>query len=389
MRTLTLPQAETVARVEGRVGSQLEGPPVRVCFLIDELAAAGTESQLLALIRNLDRTKVNPYLVLLRGENVASRSLEPESCPVLRLDVGALRSPATLMKAFRFIRFLRRERIDVVQAYFPDSSYLGIPCAWLAGVSHRVRTRNNVGHWVTATDRFLGRALNLLTTATIANCNAARLSLLRDERPKPESVFILENGVDLERFLGVPGVRKRSPREPAVIGAVANLRHVKGLDVLVEAVAMLVSQGRTLTLCIAGEGEQRDELTRTARAGNVPLELPGSLRDIPAFLSGLDIAVLPSRAEGMSNAVLEYMAAGRPIVATAVGAAPDVLLDGECGFLVHPESPVALATALASLLEDPERAARIGGAARKRARERYSRQAMVRRFEDFYAALVA
>src|SRR5579872_6415149 len=86
--------------------------PVRVCFLIDELATAGTETQLLALVRHLDRARVLPYLCLLRGEAPASRALEPDDCPVLRLGIGSLRHPRTLLSAVRFARFLRRERID-------------------------------------------------------------------------------------------------------------------------------------------------------------------------------------------------------------------------------------------------------------------------------------
>src|SRR5262245_60823587 len=197
--------------------------PVRVCYLIDELAAAGTETQLVALIERLDRRRVRPYLVLLRGDAPASRALEPEGCPVLRLGVGALRNPATVIKAIRFIRFLRRERIDVVQTYFPDSSYFGVPAAWLAGGRHRVRTRNNSGHWVPRAHRLLGGALNLLTSASVANCAAARRSLLADEGPRPESVHVLENGVDLDRFLGL-GLPARRAGEPARVGAVANLR---------------------------------------------------------------------------------------------------------------------------------------------------------------------
>src|ERR1700733_13149234 len=165
--------------------------PVRVCFLIDELANAGTETQLLALIHHLDRTQVQPFLVLLRGDSPASRALEPEDCPVVRLGVGSLRSPRTVLRAASFVSFLWRQRIDVVQAYFPDSTYFGVPAAFLAGVRHRVRTRNNIGHWLTSSHRLLGRALNLFTTATVANCDAARRALLADEKPRADRVYVL------------------------------------------------------------------------------------------------------------------------------------------------------------------------------------------------------
>jgi glycosyltransferase involved in cell wall biosynthesis len=359
---------------------------LRICFLIDELAAAGTETQLLALLRALDRTRFRPYLVLLRGEGPASRALEPDDCPVMRLGVGSLRSPATVVRAVRFIRFLRRERIDVVQTYFPDSSYFGVSCAFLAGVRHRVRTRNNLGHWVTPAHRWLGWALNPLTTATIANCNAARAALLADERPAAGRVHVLENGVDLDRFLAL-APPAGTPRR---VGAVANLRAVKGLDVLVAAAAVLKDRFPGVSFHVAGEGEQRPDLARQVDAAGLGgrFHLGGATADVPGFLGGLDVAVLASRAEGMSNAVLEYMAAARPVVATAVGATPELIEDGVHGLLVPPGDPAALAEAVGRLLADRELAGRLAGAARRRAEERYARAAMVRRFEAFYTRLV-
>jgi glycosyltransferase involved in cell wall biosynthesis len=359
---------------------------LRICFVIDELAAAGTETQLLALIRCLDRERFRPYLVLLRGDNPISRALEPEGPPVQRLSVGSLRSPRTVFRAASFIHFLWREQIDVVQAYFPDSSYFAVPAAFLAGVRHRIRTRNNIGHWVTAAHRLLGRALNLFTTATIANCSAARDALLHEERPPADRVHVLENGVDLDRFLSLAA--PLGP--PGCVGAVSNLRAVKGLDVLVAAAARVRERFPHVSFRVAGEGEQRPALELQARQLGIAeaFQLPGAVRDVPGFLAGLDVAVLASRAEGMSNAVLEYMAAARPIVATAVGATPELIEDGRHGLLVPPGDADALAGAVSRLLGDPALARRLAGAARRRARERYSRAAMVRRFEDFYTRLV-
>ena len=189
--------------------------PVRVCFLIDELATAGTETQLLALIRRLDRARVQPYLCVLRGAGQVSRSLEPDDCPVWRLGVGSLCRPATLIQAIRFSRFLRRERIDVVQAYFPDSSYFGLPTAWLAGVPHRLRTRNNLGHWLTPLHRRLGRLLHYVTTGTVVNCGAAKDALIAAEGTHAKTVTILENGVDHAHVSSpavaiCPNLRRRS-----------------------------------------------------------------------------------------------------------------------------------------------------------------------------------
>lgn len=377
----------TVAQPRPRPAARRPSRPVRVCYMIDRLLVGGTESQLLALIRRLDRSRVRPSLCLLDGEDPVSRALEPADCPVLRLGVRTLLRPRTLGRALDLAAFLRRQRADVLQVYFHDSTYLGVLAGRLAGVPHVVRTRNNLGHWLTPTHRRLGRLYNRLATLTVANCEAARQALLRDEGPRPESVVVLENGVDLERFLAIPPLAAAAPRR---VGAVANLRPVKGLDVLVRAASAVTAAHPEATFAVAGEGECRPALERqVAEAGLAGrFALPGAVRDIPAFLAGLDVAVLSSRAEGMSNAVLEYMAAGRAIVATAVGANPRLIEDGVHGLLVPPDDPGRLAAAVIGLLRDPARAARLGAAARRRARECYGREAMVRRFERFYLELV-
>jgi glycosyltransferase involved in cell wall biosynthesis len=361
--------------------------PVRVCFLIDELTNAGTETQLLALIRGLDPRRVQPYLCLLRGQSELSRALEPDQCPVARLQVGSLRNPATLIKAWRFAWFLRRENIDILQVYFPDSTYFGVPLAWLARVPRIVRTRNNLGYWMTPWHRGLGRMCNRLTDALVANCDAARETVMNDEGMESERVVVLENGVDLSRF------RSSEPRDPTLsrrVGVVANLRPVKGLDTFVRAASILKSAHPNLTFHIAGEGPLRPNLESMARerALGDRIVWEGSVTDIPRFLAGLDVTVLPSRSEGMSNALLEYMAAGKAIVATSVGGNSQLIENGIHGLLVPPDDPDALSAAVGHLLNDSDFANRLGQAARWRVEERFSREAMLRRFESFYVSLI-
>jgi glycosyltransferase involved in cell wall biosynthesis len=356
---------------------------VRVCFLIDELNLAGTESQLVALIRHLDRDRVRPFLALLRPDASQPGPLEPPDCPVLRLGVRVLRRPSTWVTAWRFARFLRRERIDVLQLYTPDSTYFGGLAGWLAGVPQVVRTRNNLNHWMRRRDRWLGRLLNRVVTRTVVNCEAAREAVLRDERPAPESVVILENGVDVKRFWDTDDFNTNC------IGVVANLRRVKGIDVFLHAAARLAGQFPDATFLVAGEGEQRQTLLRQIDELGLGdrVELCGRVDDIPAFLATLAVAVLPSRSEGMPNAVLEYMAAARPIVATAVGGTPRLIEDGRHGLLVPSEDPDALAAAVGRLLADRALATRLAAAARRRAVRDFSRRAMVQRFERFYVSL--
>lgn len=385
MATVVLQHEHRIVRKE-----EIARPrPVRVCFLIDSLSRAGTETQLIALIRHLDRGRVEPFLCLLRDRPEEPHPLEPGCCRVLRLGVRSFRQLATPLHALLFARFLRQNCIDVLQLYFPDSTYFGTLTGWLARVPYIVRTRNNLGYALTPWGRRLGRLCNRVVGRTIANCEACRQSLLADEAPAPESVVVLENGVDLSRFLDLPAISERSG--PRRVGMVGNLRPIKEPETLVRAAASVCAAHPDVTFQIAGEGELRPALECLVRELGLEglFSLPGTRADVPQFLSSLDVAVLCSRSEGMSNAVLEYMAAGRPIVATAVGGNVELLRDGVTGLLVPPSDANCLATAIDRLLRDRELASRLGKAARRRAKLKYSREAMVQRFEEFYLNLVS
>jgi len=182
----------------------------------------------------------------------------------------------------------------------------------------------------------------------------------------------------------------RSTRTGQHVGMVANLRPVKGMDVFAAAAARLSAEFPDLRFTVAGEGELRPELERQVAALGLSqrFQMPGAQADVPGFLAGLDIAILSSRSEGLSNALLEYMAAGRAIVATDVGGNPRLIEHGVHGLLVPPDDAQALAVAVARLLREPELALRLSRAARRRVEEEHSREAMVRRFEQFYLRLV-
>src|SRR4051794_12194454 len=162
--------------------------PVRVCFMIDRLSRAGTETQLLALVRELDRSHVRPSLVLLDGEDDLSRALEPADCPVIRLGVRKLFSPRAVSAARRLRAFWCEQKPDVLQVYFQDAAYLGAPLAKLCGVRKVLRVRNNLGYWLTRRHRVLGRLVRPFVDATLTNTDAGRDALVAHDGLRPERV---------------------------------------------------------------------------------------------------------------------------------------------------------------------------------------------------------
>jgi glycosyltransferase involved in cell wall biosynthesis len=365
---------------------------INVCFLIDELGVGGTELQLLALIENLDRQRVQPFLCLLRGAN----TLPPESalpaCPTFHLDVQSFRHPSVAAKAKRFISFVRENQIDVVQAFFPDSTYFGVPLARCAGVPVVIRTRRDVGHWVKRHDRFLGRIVTRLVDATLTNGPSCSSSIIRDAAAKRDSVFEIPNIVDITRFEGIRAFGDEdSSHLTRKVGIVANLRAIKNIAMLAEAAAQLPPRFENVQFEIAGEGLLRNELEQLARSLGIAerFHLKGRVDDIPAFLADLDVAVLCSNAEGASNAILEYMAAGRPIVATDVGGNADLIHDGETGLLVPVRDASALATALTTLLDDHALATRLAANARQTVQHSNAPQIVADQHAVLYRDLLA
>jgi L-malate glycosyltransferase len=361
--------------------------PIRVCYLIDRLGIGGTEAQLLALIRHLDRSRAEPYLCLLDGTGAASQALEPADCPVLRLGIRSLHQPRTAAGVWRLIRYLRRQRIDVLQTYFPDSTYLGVLAARLAGVPGIVRTRLDLGFWLTGVHRFLGRIYKHLIDITLANCEAVRELVLAEQGGAVPPVQVIENGVDLSRFAAIPIGPQNTPHR---VGMVANLRPVKDPELFVHAAADVGRLHPDVEFLIAGTGELRNRLEQLAAEAGLRgrFHLQGNVADVPDFLAGLDVAVLCSQSEAMSNALLEYMAAGRPVVATAVGGNVQLVRHEVEGLLVPAGDREALAGAIDRLLRDRALALRVATAARRRAEEACSLEARARRFEEFYAELL-
>jgi glycosyltransferase involved in cell wall biosynthesis len=215
--------------------------------------------------------------------------------------------------------------------------------------------------------------------------------MIEVERIKPEVIRFMPNGIaplpsaDGRRLRAELGIAEGVP----VIATVSVLRRQKALDVLVAAVARLVPSFTDLQVLIAGNGPQRETLeamiAELGLADNV--RLLGHRGDIPDLLDALDVAVSSSDYEGSPLSVMEYMAAGKPVVATRVGGVPDLIEDGVTGLMVERRDPDALAAALLRLLSDPRLRAEMGRRGAERQREEFSADAMVRRTENLYEEL--
>ena len=289
-------------------------------------------------------------------------------------------------------RALRRERIDVLHTHaFGPNAWGSLIGRW-AGVPVVIAHEHN---WA-----FDGRALRpVIDRELIARRAGAMIVVSEDARRRmievegipPDRLVLLPNGVQalppgdgraLRRDLGIT-------RGDPVVGTVCIIRSEKALDVLVGAAALLREDFPRLQLLIAGDGPDRARVEAlTERAGlSDSIHMTGARTDVPDVLDAIDIAVICSDYEGSPRSVLEFMDAGKPIVATDVGGIPEVIEDEVHGVLVPPRDEAALAAALARLFEDMDRGREMGARARDRCRRELSLDRTVERLQQLYEEL--
>jgi glycosyltransferase involved in cell wall biosynthesis len=335
----------------------------RVALLIGHLGMGGTQKQLSLLARELHAAGLQVHVLVLSKGGLHESELREAGIEVRRLGFDRAAGPLGNALAFaQLVRLLRDLAPDVLHAFLHEGYLIGVPAARMAGVPVVVAGRRNETRLNASTPSSL--ALDMLTARMADQVVVNATALARDAgtalRLPARKLTVIYNGLPQEAF--DPRRSEEIDTELPVVACVARLSPEKGHRFLIDAAQLLRSRGRPCTLVLAGDGPERARLEQQASTLSVDARFLGTRMDGARLLARADVVVLPSLTEGLSNAVMEAMAAGRPILATAVGGNPE-LLDGR-GLLVPAGDPVALADGLARLLDDPGLAGGMGMAAR-------------------------
>lgn len=269
----------------------------------------------------------------------------------------------------------------------PESPFLRVPFVPTGGDINDLLA----SQWLAPWTLWLLRRRNVTFTAISTRIR----SQLIQYGFRPEQIVLLPNGIDPDAYIATASqVRARAQRQgsgPPLVLCIANYQYQKGPDILLHAWQNVHAFVPSARMLLVGTGELRDQLERLAGALGLSeyVQFIGPLEDVRLILARSDIFVLPSRHEGLPNALLEAMAAGLPCVATRVSGSEDLIVDGESGLLVPPEDPYALATALLLLLRDHERARAMGEAGRERVTQAFQHRQLIERLRELYAAVLA
>jgi sugar transferase (PEP-CTERM/EpsH1 system associated) len=357
--------------------------PVRVMHVVYTLRTGGMEMGVVKLVNGLDPSRVR--------SSICSTTPAGEIKALVNADVPVFelrRRAGNDVKIVRDLyRLFRRERPHVVHTHAWGTLLEGLVAARAARVPVVIHGEHGTLQ-LRAHQRWLQRvgwsaADRVLSVSSVLAGRMAETTGFPLRR-----ITTIRNGVNLGRFQPASREGARSmlnlPNDRPVVGTVGRLVPVKDQASLVDAVAELGRLGVGATLVIAGDGPEREALERRARERGVDLRLLGYRPDVEQVLAALDVFVLSSVSEGLSNTILEAMASGTPVVATRVGGAEEMIEDGVSGILVPPSDAPAMAAALRRVLTTADGAAAMGAAARRRAEDEFTLAGMMKQYDALY-----
>jgi len=366
--------------------SAADGParPIPLLFLVTNFDRGGAEKIVGRCALGLPRDKYAVQVAALQGRSQAVAG-DLRRAGILVHDLG-MTCKGDLRVLSRLARLLRQERIRILFTFMFHPTVLGRVVGWLCHVPVRISSER-VMAWEGRGRRLLNQWTVPLATHVVAVSERVAAYAAREFRIPPDRLITIVNGVDLEHFR--PVMRERDAGPP-VIGCTARLHRKSDHATLLRAFARLSARWPEARLLLVGHGPEGPRLRALADALGVSprVHFLGEQPDVAPYLAQMDLYVQASMAEGMPNSVLEAMATGLPVVATAVGGTPELVLDGQTGLLVAPGDPSALADALLALLADRRLAESLGRAGRARVEAHFGEQLMIQQMEALLDRLV-
>ncbi len=378
-----------------------DGARIRVLFVIDHIyeLTGGTEKQLEKLINNLNHDKYDLNLLCLNETPWFRKNHQKLRCTTqaYHYNVFDHKDLRNLFEVFRIISYMRRLSPDVVVCFFKTSYILGVLCARLAGVSTVITTRRDYGLWLDRRYVHLLKVANRMVAFIVTNSSRVRDLVVDEEEFDRERVIVIYNGIEnggmplcadeasqFRKRLGIPPVNK-------VVGIVAGLRPMKRHDTFLKAAKRVLEVRDDVAFVIVGDGPLRADLENFARDLNIAssVHFLGWRQDVRALLSMFDVGVNCSANEGLSNAIMEYMAYEVPCVASKAGGNTELIEDGVNGYTFELDNEKQLAELVLKLLDGPERRDAFVRASKEVIVKKFGVQRMVREYDRLFQEVIS
>ena len=366
---------------------------LKVIHLVEDLKIGGAERVIADTALGLDRKKYEPSVWCVTRGGETATELSEKGIEVKILGISSYRNPLNTSK---LTRLLKAARPDIIHTHGYFASVIGRLAARRAGTPV-ILTHVHSTYWEYRKRHIMiERKLSRFTHKIICCSRAVENFVKNTEKITDNKTIVIYNGVDEERFSPLKSptsIRTEfgMDEETVVVGTVSSLTPHKGHEYLIQAASLVLGTLPSVKFLIVGDGPLRQRLEDQAKNLNIhpAVIFTGTRKDIPEILSLMDVFVLPSHTrEGLGIAIIEAMAAERPVVATDIGGIPEVVNNSETGLLVPPGDPKALSIAIIELLQDPSRAKTMGEKGRIRVKEKFTVKKMLSEIENVYQSLV-
>jgi glycosyltransferase involved in cell wall biosynthesis len=358
-----------------------------------ELHHGGCERQLTEIALALDPERFEVHVGAFRVEGMRAGELRSAGVPVVRVPVKSFWRPGAVVALCKLGRYIRANRIRLVHAFDVPLTIAAMPVVRFLSPAIALASQRSHLDLISKRKRRLVLFSERIAHGVVVNCEYIRRHLMEDGNIPAEKIHLCRNGIDLNRFRREPGAARPAALPPGalVIGAVCVLRPEKGLTTLVDAFALVRGAAPDLRLLIVGSGPMLPELRRRAAERGVldACVFEPSTDQVPQWLRSIDIFVLPSLTEALSNSLMEAMACGCCCAASRVGGNPELIEDGVRGLLFEAGDPADLARALREVILKPDLRRRLAEAGHDFLHANFSIAAAARRMEEIYTGLLA
>lgn len=371
----------------------------RVLQLIGSFNQGGSERQAVNLVKLLNNEGLfDVFAATLNKTGVLRTEIEAVGLPdIPEFSLTSFYDLNFVRQVRRYVKYLRDNKIDIVHTHDFYTNIFGMTAARLAGVPVRIASKRETGGMRSGTQKFAEKLAFGQAHAVVVNSAAVR-DYLTQSSIERDKIHIIYNGLDVERFRVAGNDRLATcnkfgiPTDENIrfVTMVANLRHdVKNVPMMLRAAKRVLEKRRDVHFVLAGEGGLKARLKELARGLDIAdnVHFIGRCDDVPELLGVSYACVLTSTAEGFSNSILEYMAAGKSVVATNVGGATEAIIDSETGFVVASDDDEAMAEHLIELLEDETKASAFGAKGKLIVNEKFSQRSQLRATIELYNSL--
>lgn len=366
----------------------------KILILIDTNVGGkgGAETHLWNLIGNLDQKRISVDVIYFDADELDHKILREQVRGVkyYRIPLRKIYSLSSVKYFIKIYKIMRSGDYDCVMSLFESSDIVTGVIARIAGIKKRISNRRDTGFRSSFKLRLMYRFVNKLFSDFIAVSEAVKSSII-EQGVMPSKIQVVYNSVDVDRFKDVGGKQVRSElgisEDTLVFGMVANLNPVKNHISVIEALSYLHKQGLQPHLILAGQGSLRTELeTKVESLGlSSYIHFLGPRNDIENVLAATDVFILASLTEGLSNALLEAMAAKKAVIASCVGGNVEVIEDGISGILVSTEAS-SIASAMISLAQSEKLRNELGEKAFMRVKQRFSIDNMLKNYMSIFTS---